>query len=277
MKKRLFLISGILLIIISFAFLLYPSLSNFINSAFSKSVIDNYTQNVKAVSAADKKNYLSAAETYNRKLKEKVANFSFSTDSYIDGYDDILNFEGIIGYLEIPKINLSIPIYHGSDESVLTKGAAHIPNTAFPVGGIGNHTVISAHTAYPTQVFFDDLPELECGDCIYIKILDEVLCYTVCDKNIVEPNDTSLLNVDNSKDLLSLITCYPYAVNSHRLIVTAERASSDKDNASAAVNQTNSRSSNNTLLIITAAFICIGVIIIFIIVIIIKSKNGGTK
>lgn len=235
MKSKKFLIVGILFMTIATGFMLYPTICNLVNSFFSENTIEKYNNNVNVISASDKSLYLSEAEDYNDTLINKVS--SYSDTEYIDGYEDILNFNDIIGYLKIDKINVSLPIYHGSDdnEKVLKKGAVHLPNTSFPIGGNGCHAVISAHTGYPNQVFFDNLPELEKGDLIYITVLDETFTYSVSDKNIVSPDDTQLLDIDEDRDLLSLLTCYPYGVNSHRLIVTAERTeipaqATDEDN-----------------------------------------------
>lgn len=230
MKKiKIILFIGISLITVSAAFLLFPTISNLINSIFNNSTISNYSESVKTLSEDVVENEFSTASEYNRELCESVG-ISYSTKAFVEGYDKILNFDGIIGYIEIPKIDVKLPIYHGSDESVLTKGAAHLPNSSFPIGGTGNHAVLTAHTGYPTQVFFDNLTELENGDLIYINVLDRQLTYSVIEQNIVDPEDISLLQIDEKNDLISLVTCYPYGVNSHRLIVTAERyISSDKE------------------------------------------------
>ncbi len=253
-------------------FMLYPTVSNAINSYFNESSIVNYNNKTSSFSAADKSKYLSAAEDYNSSLRNRVSSFSYSTNSYIDGYDDILNFEdGIMGYIKIPKINVSLPIYHGSSEDVLKKGAVHIPNTAFPIGGIGNHSVISAHTGYPTQVFFDNLVELEKDDLIKIYLLDECLTYKVTDINIVEPDDISSLQTDDSRDLLSLITCYPYGVNSHRLIVTAERfESNDTDSTEDEITYAQIKPYNPIPIIIAVILLCV---ILVIVVDIIRKKR----
>lgn len=223
--KKGSLIIGIIFLIVAFGFVLYPLISNTINNCFALSTIDNYKSKVADLKDS-KSRYLTDAEEYNHNLSKLVNDFTYSSDSVIDGYDNILNFgDGLIGYIEIPKINVKLPIYHGDRDKVLEKGVAHIPNTAFPIGGIGNHSVLSAHTGYPTQVFFDNLDDLAIGDEIKVSVLDETLIYKVTAKNIVKPDNISLLSVDDRKDLISLITCYPYGVNSHRLIVTAERLS----------------------------------------------------
>lgn len=274
MKKRAPLVIGIILITISLLSLLYPFLSNYINSFYSNTEIENYSNNVNVLSSEDKNNYYKEAENYNLKLSDRVTNFTFSSESVVENYDDILNFnDGVIGYIEIPKIDVKLPIYHGSDESVLSKGAAHVPNTAFPIGGKGNHTVISAHTAFPTQVFFDNLKDLTEGDYVYISILDDTLTYQVCDINIVEPTDIELLQANKEKDLLSLITCYPYAVNSHRLIVTTKYI--DKSDVTATqdtVKVIDTHKSNNFILIIFTVLLIIAIVIAIIVVY--KKKKG---
>lgn len=271
-SKKFFLIIGFVFMATALGFMLYPTVSNAINSYFNESSIVNYNSKTSSLSAADKSEYLFAAEDYNSSLRNRVSSFSYSTNSYIDGYDDILNLEnGIMGYIKIPKINVSLPIYHGSSEDVLKKGAAHIPNTAFPIGGIGNHSVISAHTGYPTQVFFDNLVELEKDDLINIYLLDECLTYKVTDINIVEPEDISLLQTDDSRDLLSLITCYPYGVNSHRLIVTAERfESNDTDSTEDEITYAQIKPYNPIPIIIAVILLCV---ILVVVVDIIRKKR----
>lgn len=274
----MFLITGLFFVVASLCFVLYPTVSNSVNNYFSAATINNYTTYVDNISAVDRADYLSAADKYNKNLRELINSFSYSTDSTIGGYDDILNFgDGLIGYIEINTIDVKLPIYHGDTDKVLEKGVAHIPNTAFPIGGIGNHSVLSAHTGFPTQVFFDNLNEVEIGDIIKVSVLDETLTYKVTAKNIVEPTDISLLSVDDSKDLLSLITCYPYGVNSHRLIVTAEYADkSDKNNIIVQDTDTilDSSGSPNLILII---FTVVSMTIIAVIVIVAVYKKGCKK
>lgn len=153
---------------------------------------------------------------------------------------------------------------------MLEKGVAHLPNTAFPIGGIGNHSVLSAHTGYPTQVFFDNLNELEIGDEIKVSVLDETLTYAVTAKNIVKPDNISLLSVDEEKDLLSLITCYPYGVNSHRLIVTAERV---KDTAASDTATKTENNNNGSFDFIIAVIVITAILAILVIAVSIKNKR----
>lgn len=255
----------------SLCLVLYPSVSNAVNSFFVASTINNYAASLDSISAADRSQYLSAAAEYNNNLSELVNGFSYDTDSVIDGYDDILNFgDGLIGYIDIPKINVKLPIYHGDTDKVLEKGVAHLPNTAFPIGGVGNHSVLSAHTGYPTQVFFDNLNELEIGDEIKVSVLDETLTYAVTAKNIVKPDNISLLSVDEEKDLLSLITCYPYGVNSHRLIVTAERV---KDTTAFDTATKSENNNNRSFDFIIAVIVITAILAILVIAVSIKNKR----
>ena len=271
--KKGSLIIGIIFLIVAFGFVLYPLISNTINNCFALSTIDNYKSKVADLKDS-KSRYLTDAEEYNHNLSKLVNDFTYSSDSVIDGYDNILNFgDGLIGYIEIPKINVKLPIYHGDRDKVLEKGVAHIPNTAFPIGGIGNHSVLSAHTGYPTQVFFDNLDDLVIGDEIKVSVLDETLIYKLTAKNIVKPDNISLLSVDDRKDLISLITCYPYGVNSHRLIVTAERLSeipSTTDENKSSVENTISP----ILVIVVVAILTVGAaVMLFIRKIKRKTKN----
>ncbi len=205
-----------------------PSIFNLINQSVSKSYISGYNQSVELI---DTDNEFYNAEKYNNALKYSNANELDEMKKIILDYENILNYEDeIIGYVEIPKINKSIQIYH-DDEEKLTKGVVHLKNTSLPIGGENTHAVLSAHSGYPTQQFFDDIDELENGDVIYIKVLNRVLKYEVYDNEVVEPDDTSSLQIIDGKDILSLVTCYPYGINSHRLIVHAERVDVDDETA----------------------------------------------
>lgn len=269
--KKGSLIIGIIFLIVAFGFVLYPLISNTINNCFALSTIDNYKSKVADLKDS-KSRYLTDAEEYNHNLSKLVNDFTYSSDSVIDGYDNILNFgDGLIGYIEIPKINVKLPIYHGDRDKVLEKGVAHIPNTAFPIGGIGNHSVLSAHTGYPTQVFFDNLDDLAIGDEIKVSVLDETLIYKVTAKNIVKPDNISLLSVDDRKDLISLITCYPYGVNSHRLIVTAERLSEIP--LTTDENKSSVENTINPILVIVVVAILSAAVMLFIRKIKRKTKN----
>lgn len=228
MKKRIgnsiYLIIGLLILLLSAGVALYPSISNYINQKHSQSDINEYTEKTNTLNEASKDELLKKAEDFNDELKNQGEDFLPMSDSTIGGYEDILNFDSsIIGYIEIPVIDCYLPIRHGTTPGALDKGAVHLPNTAFPIGGLGNHSIITAHTAYAWQIFFDNIIKLVPGDEVHIKILDNTYTYVVVEQNIVLPTDFSKCQPDRNKDLLSLVTCYPYAQSTHRLIVTCER------------------------------------------------------
>lgn len=220
-KSRFSLILGIALFTAAILTFFYPTIANYLNSLANRGQLIDYSNNVQILTDEQKQNYLEKAYEYNNKL---INSQSFeSLYSGVD-YDEALDFgDGLMGSIVIPSIDVDLPIYHGTDESVLSKGAAHLPNSSFPVGGENTHAVISAHTAYPTQVFFDRLTELKEGDLFFIKILDETYAYRVYEINVIEPDDTSLFGIERGNDIVSLVTCTPYAVNTHRLVVTGER------------------------------------------------------
>ena len=263
--KPLFVILTAALILFSAVCFLYPAISNAINEQYNESRIDDYNNNVDSISQEDIDDYFSAAEKYNKALATDV-----STDdsklSILSHYDEILDLDdGVMGYVEIPSINVRLPIYHGESEDVLTKGAAHLEHTSFPIGGESTHVCISAHCGYPTQKFFDDIDELENGDEIYIYVLDRTLKYTVTGTDVVEPDDSSKLEVVQGKDLLTLVTCTPYGVNSHRLLVHAERApfeAATSDSAATVSQVTRTVPKSHQLQIIIAGLAVIAVVIV---------------
>ena len=266
-RNKIPIFIAIFLFILSAIVLAFPTVSNALYQAENHSTITKYNSNVSSMSKAEKEKYLTLARQYNESLTETVTD-AFVTSAYENikpDYESVLNFnDGQICSVEIPKINVNLPVYHGTSEDVLTKGAAHSANTSFPIGGKNTHSVISAHTAYPGKVFFDDLTELERGDIFYINVLDEKLTYKICDIGIAEPDDTSKLKIVYNKDLVTLVTCYPYAVNSHRLLVTGERVENDtadstKDELNKSEEQSNSFS--------PAVFIFIGIALIIVIII----------
>ena len=263
--KPLFVILTAALILFSAVCFLYPAISNAINEQYNESRIDDYNNNVDSISQEDLDDYFSVAEKYNTALAADV-----STDdsklSILSHYDEILDLDdGVMGYVEIPSINVRLPIYHGESEDVLTKGAAHLEHTSFPIGGESTHACISAHCGYPTQKFFDDIDELENGDEIYIYVLDRTLKYTVTGTDVVEPDDSSKLEVVQGKDLLTLVTCTPYGVNSHRLLVHAERApfeAATSDSAATVSQVTRTVPKSHQLQIIIAGLAVIAVVIV---------------
>lgn len=165
------------------------------------------------------------AEQYNAELANTVRKDDTPIFNPKENYNNILNVSGngIMGSIEIPVIDVRLPIYHGTDDEFLDEGAGHLIGTSFPIGGQNTHAVISAHTALPGKLFFDRLTDVKQGDIFYVKILDRELEYRVTDIQVVLPSESQSLSIVKDKDLVTLVTCTPYSINSHRLLVTGER------------------------------------------------------
>ena len=226
MKNKILPILATIILIAAVGIFLYPTVSQWINEMLSESAIMQYNDTVDTLSAEDKAAALSEAEEYNRGLNEVVSD-SFSSEAFEgdERYNNILNIteNGQIGTINIPSIDCLLPIYHGSSEDMLSKGAVHLAGTAFPIGGSSTRSVISAHTAFPGKIFFDRLSEVEIGNEFSVTVLGDTLYYRVIDVNVVLPDETEYLVPEKDKDLITLVTCTPYSVNSHRLLVTGER------------------------------------------------------
>lgn len=267
MKKKN-IIPTVVFILIGATCFLYPAVSNLINNIFNDSKINEYNTNTDTMTNAEINDIYKKAQEYNKAVSMDYYTDNKAYEEILSQYNDIMNFgDGLIGYIEIPKISVKLPVYHGESEEVLKKGAAHLEQTSFPIGGVNTHACISAHSGYPTQKFFDDLDELKTGDMIYIHILAQTLTYKVYKTDIVKPSDTEQLNIVNDKDILTLITCTPYGINSHRLLVHAERTlDSDKQQISIE----NEKEGNNNF-VVTALLICfiffsVGLILIIYII-----------
>lgn len=207
--------------------MIYPSFSNWWNSNKQSRAIAIYDQAVSNMDTADKEKQFEKARKYNSEL----AGLSVPLSDYksIDGYEDILDITGtgIIGYIEIPKINAYLPIYHGTSPEVLNVAVGHLEGTSLPIGGKGCHSVISAHRGLPSARLFTDIDQLTENDTFRITVLDEVLDYEVDDIATVLPYETDRLAAVPDKDLVTLMTCTPYGINTHRLLVRAHRIDSE--------------------------------------------------
>jgi len=212
--------------------MLYPTIGEIISSREQALVVNDYEDQAGKMDPQQKEKELKLAEIYNQSLTGGAVRDPFIPGSGMaipDNYMEILDFNGVMAAIEIPGINIELPIYHGTSDTVLEKGVGHLEQTAFPIGGLGNHTVLSAHRGLPQAKLFTDLDKVKEGDFFYIHILDETLTYQVDQIKIVEPADTSDLVPQKEKDLITLITCTPYGINSHRLLVRGERAEDNGD------------------------------------------------
>lgn len=224
----LLLLAPLLIFAVGAGIFLYPAISNFLAERGQQDTIRTYHAKVQTMNQEEIDAAWEEAQIYNENLAGDPVHDPFVMGSgYVlpDNYEDVLNIEGdgVMGEIEIPKIDVDLPIYHGTSEEVLEKGAGHLEMTALPIGGKNRHPVISAHRGLPSAELFTRLDEMEIGDEFYIHVLDETLAYEVDQIEVIEPEELSLLQPEEDKDLVTLLTCTPYAVNTHRLLVRGTR------------------------------------------------------
>lgn len=221
-KNKIFFI---LLFIIGLSIMAYPLVSEYIKNKNQTDIISQYEENVNSLSDDEIENLKKEAEAYNNRLSGNAEKTDASIES--KSYVDLLNVGDVIGYIEIPKINVNLPIYHGTEETVLQKGVGHLETSSLPVGGESTHAVLTGHRGLPTSTLFTDLDKLEEGDIFYINVLNETLTYKVNQIKVVLPDETSDLQIVQGKDYVTLVTCTPYMINSHRLLVRGERTDAE--------------------------------------------------
>ncbi len=245
MKKNLPIILIIFVFLVGLGVLSYPLVSSMINNYLDRSEAHEKLAETEKMPEEEIEQFFNEAAEYNLSLTDTVVlTDPFDVESYEKigaHYDETFDIDGngLIGYIEIPKINVFLPIYHGTDDEVLQKGAGHLPNTSLPVGGTSTHSVISAHSALPSKTLFDYLPDLEKGDEFMIHVLDRTLTYRVDRIKTVLPSEVEDLYVTTGKDYVTLMTCTPYTINTHRLLVRGEREEDDaEDGAEAAETET---------------------------------------
>ena len=223
MKKHSGTILLVLICFVGLAVMLYPTISDYINQRNQTRVVNSYAQQVDGLSDADYTAYFDAADVFNQEIAADpdalyhADHFStYSTTLDVTG-------TGIMGYITIPRIGVELPIYHGTSDSVLQIAAGHLEGTSLPVGGASTHAVISAHRGLPSAKLFTNLDQLEVGDTFTITVLDRVLTYEVDKISIVLPTETDELKIAEGKDYVTLMTCTPYGINTHRLLVRGHR------------------------------------------------------
>ena len=214
----------VLLFVIGLSLLLYPALSDYWNSLHQSAAISDYAENVADLSKENYDELWTASKNYNASLVPRFNAFLL-TDEQKEQYDSLLNVSGlgIMGYIEIPEINCSLPIYHGTDESVLQIAAGHISWSSLPTGGESTHCVLSGHRGLPSAKLFTNLDKLTEGSVFMLRVLDEVLTYEVDQILTVLPDEVDALQIVEGEDLCTLVTCTPYGINSHRLLVRGPR------------------------------------------------------
>lgn len=232
MKKKITTITICIMFLAGLSLLLYPFISNQWNTYRQKRLISSYDEQVAKKEEAGEIDYnkeWSEATAYNEALLPSILPDSFAVAEASEEDDEEymsslnLNGDGMMGYVEIPKIDVKVPVYHTTEKEVLEKAAGHLEGSSLPVGGESTHSVISAHRGLPSAKLFTDLDKLENGDHFLISVLDDTLCYEVDKISVVEPTETDGLEVEEGQDLVTLLTCTPYGVNSQRLLVRGHR------------------------------------------------------
>ncbi len=230
MKRKIITVGiAVFFFLLAIAIMLYPMISNAYNAKHHSELLTDYSIEV---SQADNRELIQAKEqaaAYNQTLSANLQMVDpFGEEALqaaLDDYSNLLNLNGsgIMGYIDIPAIDVHLPIFHGTDDKTLQKGIGHLLGSSMPVGGESTHTILTGHSGMASQRMFTDLPQLNNGDVIYLHILDEVLAYQVYDTDEVLPHNTTKLQIERERDLCTLITCTPIGVNTHRLLVMAER------------------------------------------------------
>jgi len=213
-----------LILLAGLSLLLYPSVSDYWNSLHQTRAIATYAEEVANLNQDQYDEIWAAAESYNASLTDRVNAYQLS-DAQKEEYQQLLNVSGlgVMGYIEIPEIDVSLPICHGTEDSVLQVAVGHLEWTSLPVGGESTHCVLSGHRGLPSAKLFTNLDKLREGDIFLLRVLDEILTYEVDQILIVEPQDTAALEIAEGEDYCTLVTCTPYGINTHRLLVRGHR------------------------------------------------------
>ena len=234
----------IILLIIGLSTIGYPIISNYINSYTETTVISKYQEDINNLTDEQAEEELKKAQLYNEQVGQEGA-VDISLNNSEDGeepkeeenyvsYLNVLNIGNAIGYINIPKLDINLPIYHGISENVLQTGVGHLQGTSLPIGGKGTHSVLAGHTGLASNKIFDNIDKLEVGDTFYIYVLKRTLEYRVDDVKVVEPGDVDAIERNPDKDYITLVTCTPYMVNTHRLLVRGVRVEGADENSNEA-------------------------------------------
>ena len=222
--KKIRVIFCVIIFITGLGIASYPFISNMVAQRHASQVVKDYETNVEEMDEEKIDAMKEAAKKYNEQLSNVVSvNDENENNEQGESYADLLNIGESLGYITIPKIDVNLPIYNGTSQDVLSKGVGHMEQSSYPLGGVSTHCVLTGHRGLPSAVLFTDLDKLEIGDEFYLHVLDEILAYKVDQIKVVEPNESGDLEIIDGKDYCTLVTCTPYAINSHRLLVRGER------------------------------------------------------
>lgn len=271
-KNWIFTLLLLLIFLAGLSLLLYPTVSDYWNSFHQSRAIASYVDTVAELDDDAYQEIWEQAQAYNAALPRDDTRF-VPGEEEIAYYDTLLNVSGngIMGYLEIPSIEVTLPVYHGTDEEVLQVAVGHIEGSSLPVGGPGTHSVISGHRGLPSATLLTDLDQLEIGDVFMLHVLDETLTYEVDQIHIVEPDDVSYLAIEEGEDLCTLVTCTPYGINTHRLLVRGHRIETQAEAVSISV----SADAIQISPMMVAAALAVPVLLILLLWVLFSSSHKG--
>ena len=268
--KRIYFSILILITLIALGFLLYPSFSNYINNKFAVSTISDYTEKINNVKDEEVDDLIKNINKYNYDL------FNGTAENELPDYLNI-NKGDVLGYIEIPSINIKLPIYYGTSVDILKKGVGVLDGTSLPVGGENTHSVLSAHTGLANQRLFTDIDKLKDGDVFYLHILKKDLAYKVDQIKVVHPDEIDELKISDGKDYVTLLTCYPYGINTERLLVRGERTDLSERTEVQVQKEISTFNHSNENLILIVIILISTLIIIFLLFLIMKFKGKNKK
>jgi len=227
LKKKIITICAAVLFLTALGLTLYPLISNYVNQKYASEIQTAYQELIQQTDDSVLQEAKQRAVAYNLAITPGTAD-AYSEEALLsaaENYENQLDItgNGIMGYVEIPKIQVNLPIYHGTDAEVLDRGVGHLLGSSLPVGGENTHTILSGHSGMASQKMFTDLEQLSPGDIFYLNVLNETLAYQVTEINTVLPYETDLLGIVPGEDLCTLVTCTPYGINTHRLLVRGSR------------------------------------------------------
>ena len=269
-RKHISTIFIILIFLVGLGFISYPTVSNLWNQAHQSRAIATYSKQVEKLDDSENKKMLKAARKYNKSLLKKSDHWKLSKKDK-KKYESLLDISGtgIMGYIEVPKIDCSLPIYHGTDEGALQIAIGHLEGSSLPVGGKSTHCVLSGHRGLPSARLFTDLDQMEEGDIFILNILGRKLAYEVDQIRVVLPEEMSDLEIEEGKDLCTLVTCTPYGINTHRLLVRGHRVKYVETKVQE--QKEVSKSKTDTRLVIAGAVV--GAVVLFIIIFAVRRRR----
>ena len=278
MKNKLFYIALVVVFLAGLSLLLYPTISNAYNAWLQSNVITNYSQQVNQLEQQVFEEQWEKAVDYNTKLTQRDNPYGLP-EQLREEYTQNLNVadNGIMAYIEIPSIDVTLPIAHGTSNEVLSRYIGHIEWSSLPVGGVNTHCVISGHRGLPSSELFTNIDHLELGDVFYIHVLGQTLKYQVCHIAVVEPEDQRLLRIEEGQDLVTLVTCTPYGINSHRLLVRGIRTDTQGSDLPVDVQVKNEITAIDVVVLVSVILVAVAVVAFLVVLTGNKKKKGGQQ